>query len=119
MDAQCPVCLSPTDTGGSCRNAACSHSVRAREDAAIAAVTIKNGDMVHHPAHYGGNTTYEHVKVATAWGLDDNAFLYNCTKYICRVGKKDHALEDLQKALWYLERAIEKEKRDQDHGEGI
>jgi len=32
--------------------------------------------------------------------------LYNCTKYICRVGKKGNPLEDLKKARWYLDRAI-------------
>ncbi len=64
-------------------------------------------ETVNHPAHYGGDTTYEHWKVMVAWGLLSNAFLYNCTKYICRMGKKSNALEDLKKAKWYLEKAIE------------
>jgi len=63
-------------------------------------------EMVNHPQHYGGDTTYEHWKVMVAWGLVQNAFLYNCTKYICRVGKKGNPLEDLKKARWYLDRAI-------------
>jgi len=63
-------------------------------------------EMVHHPLHYGGDTTYEHVKVMKAWGMTNNAFLYNCTKYLCRFGKKDNRLEDLEKAKWYLEQAI-------------
>ena len=71
-----------------------------REDAATA-------EMVNHPQHYGGDTLYEHWKVMVAWGLLSNAFLYNCTKYICRAGKKGSALEDLRKAKWYLEKAIE------------
>lgn len=45
-------------------------------------------ERVNHPAHYGGDTPYEHVKVCLAWGLDRFAFLYNCTRYICRAGKK-------------------------------
>lgn len=69
-------------------------------------------NKVDHPSHYGGDVTYEHVKVAEAWGLDKDAHLYNCTKYICRVGKKGGAtvLEDLRKAAWYLARRIEKEE---------
>ena len=64
-------------------------------------------EMVNHPSHYGGDTIYEHWKVARAWGLVEDAFLYNCSKYICRAGKKGDALEDLKKAKWYLEKAIE------------
>lgn len=72
---------------------------------------LRGPEMVDHPAHYGGaDNPYEHVKVAQAWGLVGNAFLYNCTKYICRVGKKGSALEDLRKAAWYLQKAIEQEQ---------
>ena len=63
-------------------------------------------EAVNHPEHYGGDTTYEAIKVIEAWGLgfhDGNA-----VKYICRSGKKDPAkrLEDLKKARWYLNRLI-------------
>ena len=64
---------------------------------------------VNHPHYYGGeNNPYEHVKVAEAWGLLTSAFLYNATKYICRAGKKESALEDLKKAQWYLNREVER-----------
>ena|SRR5688572_6075055 len=76
----------------------------------FAAELEANGpNMVDHPAHYGGAANpYEHVKVMRAWGLVGNAFLYNCTKYIARMGKKEIAnpLEDLRKARWYLDEAI-------------
>lgn len=66
-------------------------------------------EQVDHPSHYGGSDDpYEHVKVALAWGLDRSAFLYNCTKYICRAGKKGDLLTDLRKARWYLDREIER-----------
>jgi uncharacterized protein DUF3310 len=66
-------------------------------------------EQVNHPAHYGGaDNPYEHVKVAEAWGLLTNAFLYNCTKYLCRQGKKGPALNDLKKAAWYLQKEIER-----------
>jgi hypothetical protein len=74
-----------------------------------------NKEAVNHPQHYGGDVVHEHVKCMVAWGIDKNAFLYNCTKYICRVGKKDAAspLEDLKKALWYLDKAIEQLEKEQ------
>lgn len=61
---------------------------------------------VNHPAHYGGDTTYEVIKVIEAWGLDFPTG--NAVKYIARAGKKDPAaeIEDLKKAVWYLQRKI-------------
>ena len=66
-------------------------------------------EKVNHPLHYGGDTPYEHVKVMENWGMTNNAFLYNATKYICRAGKKgnpDKVAEDTQKAMWYIRREI-------------
>ncbi len=65
-------------------------------------------EMVNHPSHYGGeNNTYEAIKVIEAWNLD--FCLGNAVKYISRAGKKDASkeLEDLNKAVWYLNRRIE------------
>ena len=65
-------------------------------------------ESVNHPTHYGGEgNAYEAIKVIEAWGLD--FCLGNVVKYISRAGKKDPAkeLEDLKKALWYLNRRIE------------
>jgi hypothetical protein len=65
-------------------------------------------ESVHHPTHYGGaDNTYEAIKVIEAWGLD--FCLGNVVKYISRAGKKDpnKELEDLKKAVWYLNRRIE------------
>jgi len=63
-------------------------------------------DYVNHPAHYGGeDSTYETIKVIEAWGLGFN--LGNAIKYISRAGKKGSRLEDLKKALWYLNREIQ------------
>lgn len=66
-------------------------------------------ENVHHPRHYGGeDNPYEVVKVCEAWGLDKDAYLFNVIKYIGRSGKKNNnsEIQDLQKALWYLERRI-------------
>jgi hypothetical protein len=64
-------------------------------------------EMVNHPNHYGGeDNQYEAIKVIEAWDLDFH--LGNTVKYISRAGKKgtDKELQDLKKALWYLERKI-------------
>ena len=64
--------------------------------------------MVNNPLHYGGaDNPYEAIKVIEAWGLDFH--LGNTVKYISRAGKKetDKELQDLKKALWYLQRRIE------------
>ena len=66
-------------------------------------------DKVNHPSHYGGDTTYEAINVIEAWGLD--FCLGNTVKYISRAGKKGNAVEDLEKALWYLQREIDKLKQ--------
>jgi len=63
--------------------------------------------MVNHPNHYGGESNpYEVIKVIDAWDLD--FCLGNTVKYISRAGKKntDKELEDLKKALWYLQHKI-------------
>ena len=65
-------------------------------------------EAVNHPTHYGGKgNVYEAIKVIEAWELD--FCLGDVIKYISRAGKKDSAkeLEDLNKALWYLNRRIE------------
>jgi hypothetical protein len=65
-------------------------------------------EMVNHPDHYGGETNiYEAIKVIDAWGLD--FCLGNTVKYISRAGKKesDKELQDLKKALWYLQHKID------------
>ena len=64
-------------------------------------------EWVNHPQHYGGeNNPYEAIKVIEAWDLDFH--LGNTVKYISRVGKKEpeKELQDLKKALWYLNRKI-------------
>jgi len=63
-------------------------------------------EAVNNPKHYGGDTTYEAIKVIEAWEL--NFHLGNVVKYISRAGKKDtnKTKEDLLKAQWYLDRYI-------------
>lgn len=67
--------------------------------------TVKKA--VDHPSHYvsGG---MEAIDVIEAFKLGFN--LGNAVKYILRAGRKDdkRTLEDLEKAIWYIRRRIEK-----------
>jgi hypothetical protein len=60
-------------------------------------------DPINHPPHYTA-TPIEPIQVIEAWEL--GFCLGNCVKYIARTGRKGPALEDLQKARWYLDRQI-------------
>ena len=65
-------------------------------------------EQVNHPQHYGGaDNTYETIKIIEA--LDFDFHLGNTFKYIARAGKKNvnTELQDLKKALWYLQRRID------------
>lgn len=69
--------------------------------------TWEKKESVNHPEHYGGaDNVYEAIKVIDAWSL--GFALGNTVKYISRAGKKDSSkeLEDLKKALWYLQHHI-------------
>jgi hypothetical protein len=72
--------------------------------------TGRRKESVNHPDHYGGkDNPFEAIKVIRAWGLSFS--LGNVVKYIARAGKKDPAkrLEDLHKAMWYLQEEITNE----------
>ena len=61
------------------------------------------GDLVNHPPHYkvGGIETIDFIE---AKGLGYH--LGNVVKYISRADQKGDKLENLEKAQWYLNRAI-------------
>lgn len=62
-------------------------------------------EKVNHPSHYGGKSNlYEAIKIIEAYNL--NFSLGNVIKYTLRAGKKDNEIEDLEKALWYLNRHL-------------
>ena len=64
-------------------------------------------DMVNSPAHYIEGRQYEPLNVISDWQL--NYRLGSALKYISRAGRKDPSktVEDLQKAIFYLNREIE------------
>ena len=65
---------------------------------------VRTGDLVNHPPHYkvGGIETIDFIE---AKGLDYH--LGNVVKYISRADHKDDKLDNLKKAQWYLNRAID------------
>jgi len=68
------------------------------------------GEEINHPLHYGGaDNPYESIKVIEAWNLGFH--LGNAIKYISRAGKKGSRVEDLKKAIWYINREIERIER--------
>lgn len=60
-------------------------------------------DPVNHPSHYTRHPSgVECIQVAEHL----NFCRGNAIKYIWRAGEKGDAVEDLRKAVWYLEREI-------------
>ena len=73
--------------------------------------TVAADDPVNHPTHY----TDGNIEVIDF--IEDKKLgfhLGNAIKYISRAGKKDptKTIEDLEKAVWYLERYIYKLKKE-------
>jgi len=69
-------------------------------------------DLVNHPPHYT-HSKIEPIDVIEDWGLgyhDGNAL-----KYIARYKHKGNPVQDLKKAVWYLNRLIA--KMEKSHGE--
>ena len=65
--------------------------------------TADGVDTVNHPSHY----TYGTIEVIDY--IEDKGFNYNlgnAIKYVSRAGHKFNAIEDLQKAVWYINREI-------------
>lgn len=58
-------------------------------------------DAVNHPKHYQGKSL-ESIEVIEDFELGFH--LGNAIKYILRSGKKRKKIQDLKKAIWYLER---------------
>lgn len=63
----------------------------------------KTGSMVNHPKHYQGNK-FEVIDIIEDFDL--NFSLGSAIKYILRAGKKDERNQDLEKAIWYLQREL-------------
>lgn len=62
-------------------------------------------DSVNHPKHYTAHPSgVECIQITEHMGF----CLGNAVKYIWRADLKNDALEDLKKAVWYIQREITK-----------
>ena len=65
---------------------------------------IEEKEMVDHPSHY--NQGIETIEYIESWSMNFNTG--NVIKYVTRAGYKNNQLEDLKKAMWYLQREIDR-----------
>ena len=64
-------------------------------------------DNIEHPKHYTSHPSgIECIQITRHMGFN----LGNAIKYIWRADLKNDALEDLEKAVWYLRDEIKKRK---------
>lgn len=62
-------------------------------------------ETVDHPAHYTAHPSgIECIEITEHMGF----CLGNAVKYIWRADLKDDAIEDLHKAVWYVQREIKR-----------
>jgi len=62
-------------------------------------------DSVNHPKHYTAHPSgIECIQITEHMGFN----LGNAMKYIWRADEKNNAVEDLRKAVWYVQREIAK-----------
>lgn len=77
-------------------------------------------DMVNHPPHYKSETGLEAIDVIEAFTFDlkgiEATDTGNILKYMCR-WKQKNGLQDLKKAMWYLQHLIDHvEKLEKENG---
>jgi len=70
-------------------------------------MTNESREMVDHPQHYQGKGL-EVINIIEAFDL--NFSLGNAIKYILRADSKGNKKQDLEKALWYINRELTKFK---------
>ena len=71
----------------------------------------EGNDPVGHPSHYCEHASgIECIKITEHMGFT----LGNAIKYIWRADLKDDKIQDLEKAIWYINREIAKEKLHED-----
>jgi hypothetical protein len=62
-------------------------------------------DPVNHPSHYTAHPSgIECIQITEHMGFN----LGNAIKYVWRADLKGNSLEDLRKAIWYIDREIQK-----------
>jgi hypothetical protein len=68
-------------------------------------IVVNKHDPVNHPKHYTAHPSgVECIQITEHMGFN----LGNAMKYIWRADEKNNAVEDLRKAVWYVQREIAK-----------
>jgi len=66
-------------------------------------------DPVNHPKHYNNHPSgIECIDVVEHMGFN----LGNAIKYIWRADLKNDVIEDMKKAIWYINREIQKREKE-------
>lgn len=74
--------------------------------------SVRMANTIDHPTHYNVGRI-EVIDVIEAWGLGYGFNRGNAIKYIARAGHKDSEIEDLKKAVWYIQREIERLEKEE------
>jgi hypothetical protein len=74
------------------------------ENRPLSKLNKQSSDSVDHPAHYTAYTGLEIIELVEQMNFNRG----NAVKYIARAGlkSKDTEIEDLKKAVWYINREI-------------
>ena len=79
------------------------------DEPAVEALALLTPDPVNHPAHYTGHPSgVECIQITEHM----NFCRGNAVKYIWRAGEKGDAVQDLEKAIFYLKREISRLQSD-------
>lgn len=71
-------------------------------------------DDISKPAHYAEGRRHEPKDVIRDWGLNFN--LGSATKYISRCGRKDDAIQELRKAITFIQFEIDARLEEEGNG---
>lgn len=79
-----------------------------RDNSETAADKPAAPDVVNHPPHYTNHPSgIECIQITEHMGFN----LGNAIKYVWRADLKGSSLEDLRKAIWYIDREIQKREK--------
>lgn len=88
-------------------NGSCSNQRAYPRD--VIAFVDDDPDPVNHPKHYTDHPSgIECIQITEHMGF----CLGNAVKYLWRADLKGDAIQDMQKAIWYIQREIERRKGD-------
>lgn len=110
--SNCVTCPYWSESYSRCRAATCIYHDAEYVNAPSSGQDSNKNDIIAHPVHYTEGREYEPKDVIYDWGLDFN--LGSAVKYISRAGRRDDIVQDLKKAIQFIQfeiDAIEKKKK--------